>query len=209
MESSTLAPEPRWPVLIAILAVGGLYLALPEHLTMGPNWALLGILTLLLVPTVASHYAGKAEMNRRLGFVVGGVLTIALVWSVGALILSLPERKQDAAGLLRSAVCLWFCNILVFATWYWRLDAGGPHARDSRGDHSSGAFLFPQMSMKKEKGWRPGFVDYLFLAFNTSTAFSPTDVPPLTPWAKLLMIAQSCVSLGTIVILAGRAVNMF
>ncbi len=56
--------------------------------------------------------------------------------------------------------------------------------------------------------WKPGFVDYLFLAFNTSTAFSPTDVPILSRWAKLLMMVQSSVSLGTIAILAARAINI-
>jgi hypothetical protein len=52
-------------------------------------------------------------------------------------------------------------------------------------------------------------VDYLFLAFNTSTAFSPTDVPPLSRWAKCTMMLQSVISLATVVVLAGRAVNIF
>jgi len=51
-------------------------------------------------------------------------------------------------------------------------------------------------------------MDYLFLAFNTSTAFSPTDVPVLSRWAKALMMVQSLISLGTIAILAARAVNI-
>jgi uncharacterized membrane protein len=101
----------------------------------------------------------------------------------------------------------------VFASWYWRLDAGGPSARDLREAHGEGAFLFPQMTIKpkspKDKYvWKPGFVDYLFLAFNTSTAFSPTDVPVLSRWAKLLMMIQSIISLGTVAILAARAVNI-
>jgi hypothetical protein len=78
-----------------------------------------------------------------------------------------------------------------------------------------GAFLFPQMTMDAqakaaagEQCWRPGFVDYLFLAFNTSTAFSPTDVPVLSRWAKLMMMTQSTISLTTISLLAARAVNI-
>jgi uncharacterized membrane protein len=116
---------------------------------------------------------------------------------------------------LRSAACLWFTNILVFALWYWRLDAGGPHGRDSRFGHPDGAFLFPQMSMPPEaklkageEAWSPNFVDYLFLAFNTSTALSPTDVPVLTRWAKVLMMLQSLISLTVLVLLAARAVNI-
>jgi uncharacterized membrane protein len=117
--------------------------------------------------------------------------------------------------LLRAAAGLWACNVLVFAVWYWRLDAGGPNQRDLQGSHTDGAFLFPQMVMDPvlkaaagEEDWRPGFVDYLFLAFNTSTAFSPTDVPVLSRWAKGMMMVQSSISFTTVVILAARAVNI-
>jgi hypothetical protein len=105
--------------------------------------------------------------------------------------------------------------MLVFASWYWRLDGGGPNERDRRGIHTDGAFLFPQMMMdnelRKKMGedrWSPGFIDYLFLAFNTSTAFSPTDVPVLSRWAKVMMMVQSAISLATLALLAARAVNI-
>ena len=127
-------------------------------------------------------------------------------------VVSAMARVTD---LLISAAALWITNILVFASWYWRLDAGGPRARELRGVHTDGAFLFPQMTLdlqaKREMGeqcWSPGFVDYLFLAFNTSTAFSPTDVPVLSRWAKILMMLQAAISLATIAILAARAVNI-
>ena len=89
----------------------------------------------------------------------------------------------------------------------WRLDGGGPHARDIADRHSAGAFLFPQMTRPPEEnpGWSPEFLDYLFLAFNTSTAFSPTDTAVLTRWAKVLMMTQSIISLTVIAILAARA----
>jgi hypothetical protein len=130
------------------------------------------------------------------------------------LVSAVPAHKETPIELLRSAVVLWFSNILVFASWYWRLDAGGPSARDLRGVHTDGAFLFPQMIIVHKDGttgadgWRPGFVDYLFLAFNTSTAFSPTDVPVLTHWAKLLMMTQATISFATVILLAARAVNI-
>jgi hypothetical protein len=202
-------PEPRWPVLLALVAVCGLYLALPERLTLGPNWLLLLPVGVLLLPVIASHRLGRNKLNRWLSLLLSALVTAALTWSMGALIVNLPAHRQTASELLRSAGALWVSNILVFATWYWKFDAGGPHARDQRGAHVEGAFLFPQMNLQREgEPWRPGFVDYLFLAFNTSTAFSPTDVAPLSPWAKLLMMSQSMLSLGAIVILAGRAVNM-
>jgi hypothetical protein len=100
-------------------------------------------------------------------------------------------------------------NIVVFAAWYWRLDAGGPHRRSRHASYRDGAFLFPQLTMPKPPvDWRPQFIDYLFLAFNTSTAFSPTDSPVLSRWAKALMMIQSSISLTTLAIVAARAVNI-
>jgi hypothetical protein len=151
---------------------------------------------------------GHTKLNYVLGFASSVVITIALAWSLGTLIRGLPGKRESPTVLLRSAAALWLSNILVFAAWYWRLDAGGPHARDLRPTHTEGAFLFPQMLMKSGKAWRPGFVDYLFLAFNTSTAFSPTDVPVLSRWAKLLMMVQSAISLCTVAIVAARAINI-
>ena len=102
--------------------------------------------------------------------------------------------------------------MLVFAIWYWRLDAGGPHAREKRGGHTAGAFFFPQMMdgvpIEHPENWMPRFVDYLFLAFNTSTAFSPTDTAILSRWAKALCMLQSLIALSIIAILASRAVGM-
>ena len=138
-----------------------------------------------------------------------------MIASVGLLVSALPKHKEGPQELLLSAGSLWITNILVFALWYWRLDAGGPHQRDKRPGHTEGAFLFPQMTMSRDaleeaglRDWSPNFADYLFLAFNTSTAFSPTDVPVLARWAKLLMMVQSVMSLLIIALLAARAVNM-
>jgi hypothetical protein len=208
-------PEPRWPAFIAILAVTGLYTALPFYLIVGPRWFFLLIVLVLLVPTVVSHIKDHHLLNRVFGFTVTGVVTMGMIASVVLLIGGLPSHKESPTELLLSAASLWFTNILVFALWYWRLDAGGPHARDSRFGHPEGAFLFPQMTMTIEakteadaQGWTPNFVDYLFLAFNTSTAFSPTDVPVLERWAKLLMMLQSLISLTVLALLAARAVNI-
>jgi hypothetical protein len=138
-----------------------------------------------------------------------------MIWSLGLLIAALPLHKELPQELLRSAAALWITNILVFASWYSRLDAGGPRARELRGVHTDGAFLFPQMILTRdakrgigEQCWSPGFVDYLFLAFNTSTAFSPTDSPVLSSWAKLLMMVQALISFATVALLAARAVNI-
>ena len=207
--------EPRWPAVIAILAVGGLYAALPDELTLGPNWVFPSLVLALLIPTIVSHRTGRHRLNTFLGFAVDAVLIAGLVISVILLVNALPARKETPQQLLLSAASLWVTNILVFALWYWRLDAGGPYQRDKRTGHSEGAFLFPQMIMSKEalrqadqQDWSPNFMDYLFLAFNTSTAFSPTDTPALARWAKVLMMLQALLSLLIIALLAARAVNI-
>jgi hypothetical protein len=202
--------EPRWPAILALLAVGGLNAALPEPLSFGPYWLVLAIVSVLLIPTVITHRTGRHDLNKGLGHLVSGIVTASLVWSLGMLISRLPSHADSPKLLLMSAAAIWTANVLVFASWYWRLDAGGPNERDLRAGHPEGAFLFPQMVVpgKHTRTWRPGFVDYLFLAFNTSTAFSPTDVPVLSRWAKLMMMVQASISLTTLAIIAARAVNI-
>jgi hypothetical protein len=214
----TAAPkrlEPRWPAMLALVAVGGLRLALPESLSVGPDWLLILVVVVLLIPTAWARVRGLDQLNQILGYLVTSIVTADMVWSLGLLVAALPSHKESPQDLLRSASALWVTNILVFAIWYWRLDAGGPRARELRGVHTDGAFLFPQMTLapdeKRQMGeqcWSPGFVDYLFLAFNTSTAFSPTDSPVLSSWAKLLMMIQALISFATVALLAARAVNI-
>lgn len=208
-------PEPRWPATLALLAIGGLRFALPESLSYGPDWLLLAILLVLAIPIFFTYRRRMNTLNRILGIVVTSIVTLDMIWSLGLLVASLPAHKHSPVVLLQSAAALWIANILVFASWYWRLDGGGPTARELRGVHVDGAFLFPQMTLTPEtravmceQNWSPGFVDYLFLAFNTSTAFSPTDVPVLSRWAKAMMMIQSLISLATIALLAARAVNI-
>jgi hypothetical protein len=202
--------EPRWPALLALVATGGLHFIIPAPLRFGQEWLLLVVVTALLIPTVVAHRAGKMLLNRVLSHTVAGAVTASMVWSLALLILRLPRHLDPPEELLRAALALWVANILVFASWYWRLDGGGPNERDLRDAHTEGAFLFPQMitPWESDKNWSPGFVDYLFLAFNTSTAFSPTDVPVLSRWAKLMMMVQACISLATVALLAARAVNI-
>ncbi len=203
-------PEPRWPAILAFLALGGLHSVLPQPLRFGPDWLLGVVVCVMLVPVIVSYRTGRVGMNRVLSHLLLGVCTASMVWSLGLLIIRLPQHKDTPQALLQAAATLWVANILVFASWYWRLDAGGPHARDLRASHTEGAFLFPQMLPPSDDfpGWRPGFVDYLFLAFNTSTAFSPTDVPVLSRWDKLMMMVQSLISLATVALIAARAVNI-
>jgi hypothetical protein len=206
--------QPVWPAVLAILGVGGLHLALPASLTIGPSWLLLAIVSVLIIPVLIARMRGSFGLNQRLGYVLLGVVTAFMLWSLALLVRYLLSHQIAPGNLLRSATALWVTNILVFASWYWRLDAGGPHARHMRGNHTEGDFLFPQMTLAPgsqkpiDEHWSPGFVDYLFLAFNTSTAFSPTDSPVLSRWAKVAMMVQATISFATVALLAARAVNI-
>ena len=207
-------PEPRWPAWLALGAIGGLELLLPPGFSLGRSWLLLVLIAALALPTVLLRRRGYTAAYRTFGLLLNGLVTLALIWSLVRLVRALLIHGLQPKTLLSVAAVVWVSNVLVFAAWYWRLDAGGPHARDLRDAHTEGAFLFPQMtieSMKSAGGarnWTPGFVDYLFLAFNTSTAFSPTDSPVLSRWAKGLMMVQTLISLVTIALLAARAVNI-
>jgi hypothetical protein len=201
--------------MIAGLGAGVLFYLMPEHLILGPRWLPLVLIAAMLIPASFFHYTGRHLLNDFFGYSGLAITTIALASSLALLILRLPQHLDPPGALLRGAAALWVSNVLVFASWYWRLDSGGPNERDRRHTHQAGAFLFPQMTLTEEMRiqlgqhpWNPGFIDYLFLAFNTSTAFSPTDVPVLSRWAKILMIVQSTISLAAIALLAARAVNI-
>jgi hypothetical protein len=202
--------EPRWLAIIAMLATGLVYAALPSNLSVGPDWLLLAVMGALVATAAILHRFGYHRADKIIGFTASGILTLAMIWSLGLLVAAIPKHVIDPKILLRSAVVLWATNVLVFALWYWRLDAGGPHGREKAATHKEGAFLFPQMSLgtTSNPNWSPHFVDYLFLAFNTSTALSPTDTPALSRWAKILMMIQAIISLAVLALLAARAVNI-
>lgn len=211
--------EPRWPAIVALVGGAGLFTILPQDLSFGPLWLPAALVGVLLIPTALTHLRGHHTVNRVLGLTVAGVETFFMVASLLKLIGSLVDprlmaHKESPERLLISAGALWLTNVLVFALWYWHLDAGGPNERDQRPGHCHGSFLFPQMTMSEEglaesgqAGWSPGFVDYLFLAFNSSTALSPADTAVLSRWAKLLMMIQAAISLTVIAVVAARAIN--
>jgi hypothetical protein len=205
--------EPRWPVLLALAAVVALHFALPQILSFGPDWLLVALYFVLATSVAIFHSRGAEKIAYFGGLILISCVTAALVTSLALLIHFLPARKETPLQLLQSAVSLWISNVLVFAAWYWKLDAGGPYAREKVKSHEAGAFLFPQMALAAESpskptNWHPRFIDYLFLAFNTSTALSPTDTPVFSRWAQALMILQSLISLTIIVLLTARAVNI-
>jgi hypothetical protein len=210
--ASTRSIEPRWPALMGVLVAGTVYSSLPGALAIGPRWLLFAIVVVLGLANSFIHRRGMHGLNTIIGYTIEVIVTVFLLWSVVMLITGLPGNKVAASQLLRSAAAMWVCNVVLFALWYWRLDAGGPYARHKRGKHTEGAFLFPPMTNDGhemvDEDWIPHFVDYLFLSFNTSTALSPTDTPVISRWAKLLVMVQASISLTLVAVLAARAVNI-
>jgi uncharacterized membrane protein len=198
---------PSVAALIAILLTGLLYLVLPPNVIIGPNWLLLVVEGMFLIPLVIdllTNWQLSHTARRILVLVPLCVSTLALIVGVALLILTLPTDRH-ATNLLRAAALLWSFNIVVFALWYWELDGGGPWKRHLSGHHAAD-FLFPQQV--DGKSWAPQFLDYLFVAFTGATALSPADTYPLTRLAKALMMIEAVLSLTVIGILVARAVNI-
>lgn len=204
----------RWPPLVAVAASIGLYFVLPASLIFFKPKLLLPILeALLFIPLILTNVSDRwthRSWKRPTFMVLVALVTVANFTSLGLLVRHLPGVGQsEGRQLLVASISIWLTNVLIFGLWYWELDRGGPIAR-FRADHPEPDFLFPQMITPKSasKAWSPSFMDYLYVSFTNATAFSPTDTMPLTPWAKLLMMAQSAASLLTIVLVGARAVNI-
>ena len=121
----------------------------------------------------------------------------------------ITSQITTASELLASGGSIWLTNIVIFSLWYWDLDRGGPGAR-AEAKESYPDFIFPQMSDPDyaPRHWHPNFFDYLYVSFTNASAFSPTDVLPLSRWAKMLMLVQSTTSLLTVGLVIARAVNI-
>jgi uncharacterized membrane protein len=204
--------EQRWPVALAVLVVAGLQLTLPDEVVIGSAW-LLPVLevAVLAVLLVANRFETEPVWRRRVSLVLTAMISVANGFSAVRLVYHLVEGRggDDPGTLLATGAAIWATNVIGFALWYWQFDRGGPAAR-ARADRLLPDFLFVQMQTPAlaHPDWEPGFVDYLYLSFTNATAFSPTDVMPLSRWAKLTMLAQSAVSLVTVALVIARAVNV-
>lgn len=207
--------EARWPTYLAIIAMDLSYLSLPDQLTLAPKGLVPLLVGLLLVPLiifVPEEYGIWPSWRRLLGIVLVGVINVANLVSLVSVANDLLYGKATGnPELIIEAMKIWAINVLCFSLWYWELDGGGPGERTQAKDSNVYPdFLFTQMSSPDvvKPDWEPAYVDYLYLSFTNSTAFSPTDTLPLTPLAKMLMMLQSVASLLTIALVAARAVNI-
>jgi hypothetical protein len=209
-------PESRWPVLIALVTVIGLQLGIPKSYTLVPRWPLITLEVLLVALLVWLNPVRLSNATRRGKYATWVLLTaITIDNTLSAVVLDARilsgEVSNKAAVLLGSGAAIFVTNILVFGIWYWELDRGGPFARRA-GAQPYPDFMFPQMDPDTAKlvkpGWRPTFVDYLYVSLTNAMAFSPTDTMPLARWAKGMMAVQALVAVSTIALVIARAVNV-
>jgi hypothetical protein len=217
---ATVLAEPRWPVVLAastfIALTVLLRVAVSRRESVGPHWVVPAVEIALLLVLVAANPADtrrRARWLRRFSItLIFTLVAVALTMTV-LLIVALVTGSRvttSADSLLASGTLVWAGNALVFGLLYWQLDSGGPLARQ-RGDRAHPDFAFSQQMSPElaPPGWWPRYVDYFVLGVTTSTAFSPTDVMPMTAWAKLTMALQSLISLTVIGLVIARAVNVF
>ena len=211
----TIRDEPRWPPALAILVVLFLLTVLPHHVQVTPVWVFHVAATALLVAMAAVALTPTNTLWRRIERMLIMLLAVAyvantiveLVDLIG--VITLHPSKSNAFVLLSSSVAIWVANVLTFSLLYWQIDRGGPYTRASK-VRVKPDWLFPQAATPEEvpPDWRPLFLDYLFLGYNTATAISPADVVPLTRRAKMLMMLESTISLLTLVVVVSRAINV-
>jgi uncharacterized membrane protein len=205
--------EPRWPASLAVLVAILLYVTLPEKLTLGPGWLMPALEAALLIPLTLRAPYRHPEEARRIRFASLLLIVIVALANVASLVLLvhvvLSGEVVSGRTLIFSGAQIWLTLILVFALWYWEMDRGGPSVR-GHADEGNPDFLFPQMATPElhQYDWMPAFVDYLYVSSTNALAFSPTDTMPLTSRAKLFMLSESFISITTIVMVAGRAVNI-
>ena len=215
-----VAIEPRWPVALAVsffIAITiGLRVLEPHRESLGPRWLVPGIEIAMFVALLAAdpaHVSRRRSWLRPISIALIFSLVVVALISTSVLIrdLIIGGKVTESAGtLLSSGALIWLGNCLVFGLLYWLLDSGGPLAR-FRGEREYPDFAFTQQQSPElaPPNWRPQYVDYLILGLTTSTAFSPTDVLPMSQWAKLTMALQSLISLVVVGLVIARAVNIF
>jgi hypothetical protein len=216
--------ESRWEAAPAVLIVIGLQVvlalvSLKEHWTLAtlPWWVWLVCVVpeaALLIPLAFDrprHRLEQQGLRRMVALSLLIVVNLTNALLVAALIVSLVHGDEKSGGqLLLKAITVWSTNVITFGLLFWGFDRGGP-VRRLEPDPPPPDFQFPQMENPQlaAPGWYPELVDYIYVSFTNSIAFSPTDAMPLSRWAKLLMLSESGVSAITILLVAARAVNIF
>lgn len=207
--------EPRWPTILAMLILLLVLTLLPTRVRLLPFWFSYVIGSTVILPMAGVWLSKGHERWRRVErtatLIFSLVAEVVTLTTLSYLMSEMMTRPDDFSGkqLLTTSIAGWLTNILAFAFLYWQIDRGGPEARiNNTGIRPD--WLFPQIGVPGDAppGWQPTYVDYLFLSFSTATAFSATDVMPLTARAKMLMMFESVVSLSMLLVVVSRAINI-
>jgi uncharacterized membrane protein len=208
--------EQRWPVTLCVAVAIALQMFVPDRLVLvRPVWvfpvvqAAIGLVLVIANPRRINR---SSRALRMLSLMLAGLISLANGWSVVRLCQEITNGSLDKSAnqLLITGGVVWLTNVIAFALWYWEFDRGGPVSR-ALNIKRYPDFQFPQMISPPEMvppDWEPAFTDYLYLAFTNASAFSPTDVMPLSRWAKLAMTVQAVVSIVTVALVVSRAVNI-
>jgi len=211
--------EPRWIPAAALVVYMALNIALriwlPAEGAFRVPWlvpVVEGALVVVLLLSDPGNLARHRRVLRRVAVALVLLLVAGALWATSLLIYDLIKGigvTQSATRLLATGAVIWLGNNLAFAMLYWLIDSGGPLARSQAEKPIDFAFtqhLSPEVA---PPGWRPVFLDYLHLGFTNATAFSPTDVMPLSHRAKYTMVLQATVALALFGLIVARAVNAF
>jgi uncharacterized membrane protein len=208
--------EARWQVSLAVAAAILLQLPVSGRLALvRPTWLLPVLEALVAIGLIIANprrIDRQSVMLRYASLTLIALISLANAWSAGRLIWEIVNRTgstSDASTLLVTGGAIWVTNVIAFGLWYWEFDRGGPVARalavKQYPDFQFVQMVSPQLA---PPGWEPTFADYFYLSFTNASAFSPTDVMPMSRWAKMLMLVQSVVSLVTVALVIARAVNI-
>ncbi|HEX3361991.1 MAG TPA: hypothetical protein VHS74_13445 [Solirubrobacterales bacterium] len=197
-------------VITAVVLTGWL----PSGVRPESRWFLgvIGLVLLVLIAADPGRIDRSTRLVRLLSRLLLGLLALSAAVSTALLVHVLVvggELTDSATRLLLTGGAVWFSNNIVFALLYWEVDGGGSVARAlRRPEYPDLAFPQHMNPDLAPPGWRPLFIDYLYLGMTNSLAFSPTDVMPLVPWAKIAMALQSLISLAILGLVVARAVNI-
>jgi hypothetical protein len=209
--------ERRYPMALAVLAVAVLYQFIPDDFRLTPafRWIFpLFLVVFLLVLIIGDPGRIDREVRwlRTVTTLMIGFITLMTIIAAARLVIGILDNSpfSGASQLLIIGGVILFTNMVAFALWFWHLDAGGPAARAHGRTDVRPAFVFPEQNQPDlvADGWYPQFIDYFAVSFNTSTAFSPTDVSAVRHWAKLFMIVESSTSLLLVALVIARAINI-
>jgi uncharacterized membrane protein len=208
--------ESRWPMALAVVALMGFALVAPHDLAIMPGWALAAAEGLLLAALIIGD-PGRIDRTgpwqRRTSIALVVVILTSTLVSTALLIYDLMTGSpitSQADQVLVAGAKVWLGNNVAFAFLYWEFDGGGPAAR-AHGMPRFPDFAFPQQLNPDlaPPGWRPEFIDYLYVGFTTANAFSPTDTMPMAHWTKVAMASQALISFVVVGLVIARAVNAF